>query len=354
MQYQNSQHEWSIELLRGIAALMVVFAHYYPLAGIEPGLLKFFFSGVDLFFVISGFVFAPYLFGKQFAVVPFMIRRIFRIYPLYLAALFAYIALHLYQNLAIEHIAAHLFFLHTLESKAIAFYYNPAFWSLPPEVEFYLFLPLWLLIVNRIRHYAIIFPIALIAHLVIAFLSPANAGEINFWAILAIHLPGMLIEFLLGAIVWRVITQSKNLSLRLILLLIGFIFWITLAQIFSSRGDGVIASDPILRGNMGLFAALTYSIILCGWIGLIKQCPQWLRQCSIILGNLSYGIYLFHNAMPIALQKLSSHISDTSFAVICFVCTLLIATLAHIVVEAPLRKLGRQWAANIQTSSAQK
>lgn len=333
---------------------MVVFAHYYPLAGIEPGLMKFFFSGVDLFFVISGFVFAPYLFGKQFAIVPFMIRRIFRIYPLYLAALFAYIALHLYQNLAIEHIAAHLFFLHTLESKAIAFYYNPAFWSLPPEVEFYLFLPLWLLIVNRIRHDAIIFPIALIAHLVIAFLSPANPGEINFWTILAIHLPGMLIEFLLGAIVWRVITQSRNLSLRLILLLVGFIFWITLAQIFSSRGDDAIASDPILRGNMGLFAALTYSIILCGWIGLIKQCPQWLRQCSIILGNLSYGIYLFHNAMPVALQKLSSHISDISFAVICFVCTLLIATLAHIVVEAPLRKLGRQWAANIQTSSAQK
>lgn len=52
--------QWPIELLRGIAALMVVFAHYWGLAGVKAGLFVYFITGVDLFFVISGYVFAPY------------------------------------------------------------------------------------------------------------------------------------------------------------------------------------------------------------------------------------------------------------------------------------------------------
>lgn len=102
--YYAPQQEWSIELLRGIAALMVVFAHYYALTDINPGLLTFSFSGVDLFFVISGFVFAPYIFGKKFIVIPFLIRRFFRIYPLYLAALLFYVILHLFQDQEVKYV----------------------------------------------------------------------------------------------------------------------------------------------------------------------------------------------------------------------------------------------------------
>lgn len=64
-------HAWSVELLRGMAALLVVVSHYQHLAGMDFGILRFAFSGVDLFFVLSGFVFAPYLFGRKICLAVF-------------------------------------------------------------------------------------------------------------------------------------------------------------------------------------------------------------------------------------------------------------------------------------------
>ena len=46
-----------IELLRGVAALMVLLAHYQLQFAGRPAWLGFSQTGVDLFFVLSGFVF---------------------------------------------------------------------------------------------------------------------------------------------------------------------------------------------------------------------------------------------------------------------------------------------------------
>ena len=48
-----------IELSRGLAALMVMLTHYAAFIPGAPAGMGFLWSGVDLFFVISGFVFAP-------------------------------------------------------------------------------------------------------------------------------------------------------------------------------------------------------------------------------------------------------------------------------------------------------
>ena len=100
---QSFRNEWSIELFRGIAALIVMLSHYWTLIGVEPGIFRFLFTGVDLFFVLSGFVFAPYLFGKKLLIIPHLIRRLFRIYPLYIIALIIYAGLRLQQGLDAEH-----------------------------------------------------------------------------------------------------------------------------------------------------------------------------------------------------------------------------------------------------------
>ena len=77
---------WVIEGWRGLAACMVVFAHYGVVPGASWAVSRFTFTGVDLFFVLSGFVFAPYFFGKQVAWRGFAIKRFFRIYPAYFLA----------------------------------------------------------------------------------------------------------------------------------------------------------------------------------------------------------------------------------------------------------------------------
>ena len=81
---------WPIEGLRGLAALMVMWWHYRHWVMPERDVDAFAYTGVDLFFVLSGFVFAPYVFGKPLALGPYMLRRVLRIFPLYVVALLLY------------------------------------------------------------------------------------------------------------------------------------------------------------------------------------------------------------------------------------------------------------------------
>ncbi|MEX2365217.1 MAG: hypothetical protein WD601_01335, partial [Pseudohongiellaceae bacterium] len=65
---------------------MVLVTHYARFITSAGSGLDFLWTGVDLFFVISGFVFAPMVFGEKVAIGPYLVRRFFRIYPLYFVA----------------------------------------------------------------------------------------------------------------------------------------------------------------------------------------------------------------------------------------------------------------------------
>jgi len=217
-----SGNEWSVELLRGLAALMVMYAHYYALAGLDRNLFAFFFTGVDLFFVISGFVFAPYFFGKGLAWRAFLIRRVFRIYPLYVAALCLYALQRWVSGQEVDHFLTHLFFLHTTQTREIAFHFNPAFWSLPPEVEFYLALPLLCALFAGVRGVARLWVLALAAHLVLVWgMGEAGGRGRAVLEIVLLHLPGLLVEFALGIVAWRAVAARPGTVPRLLLAVAG-------------------------------------------------------------------------------------------------------------------------------------
>jgi len=77
-----------IESLRALGALMVLIHHYSyqlpeDLVILWAG-LHFFHNGVDLFFVITGYLFAPFLVSdKKVLALKFIRRRFFRLYPLW-------------------------------------------------------------------------------------------------------------------------------------------------------------------------------------------------------------------------------------------------------------------------------
>ena len=122
-----------IEGLRGLAAVLVVITHFARFVTSEPGLWAFTSTGVDLFFVLSGYVFAPYFFTRPLNYRTHLVRRFFRLYPMYVVALAVYMTLKPAGE-AFNHFWVHLFMLQTLQGLDIAFFYNPAFWSLPPEI----------------------------------------------------------------------------------------------------------------------------------------------------------------------------------------------------------------------------
>lgn len=338
----NDGTVWPVEAWRGVAAWMVVYAHYWSGADSSWSVLRFSFTGVDLFFVLSGFVFAPYFFDKPLGAGAFAVRRFFRIYPTYLLALFIYFGLKWADGQALAYWWQHLVFAY-LQSREMAFYYNPAFWSLPSEVEFYLLLPLLAkLCRGHWKNFAALSVAALLLRAMTGYGSDAQTQ--NHAYIWMHHLPGMLIEFLLGASAWSLSQQGLGGRARALLLASGLALWLVLASCFAVAGDaGINASWA--RGQMSWLAALSFAAMVAASVGPWPQAPTALVRAALWAGRLSYGSYLFHIA---ALRLVTPYAKDFGCFDVTFAAallTLVAAGLSYQLWENPWRKFGRMLAA---------
>lgn len=140
-------------MLRGVAVLFVVLYHTFPYVNI----LRFGWIGVDLFFVLSGFLVTEVLIsskGNKYFFRNFYFRRILRIFPLYYITLLLFFlggsyffSNHktnaVYQFYAINQVWFWTYtqnFLFTIKGPA-PMPYLTHFWSLAVEEQFYLFFP---------------------------------------------------------------------------------------------------------------------------------------------------------------------------------------------------------------------
>lgn len=337
--------DFVIEGLRGLAALMVVAAHYLPHFF---GIGSFGYTGVDLFFVLSGFVFAPYLAGRPLPLLPHLLRRWFRLYPLYLVALALYAVLHLVRGEPLLYLPQHLALLHTWQNTVVASYYNAAFWSLPPEVEFYLLLPLLARWVRSLGGLLWLGAAALLLRLAVMALQPFPAVGEGLPLALSVHLPGVLVEFVAGALAWRATRLAPGVGRRLTLLLLGLALWLLAAGLFvRSLGTGQVvwlAGWRLPPGSLDLLAAAAYAAGVAGLAGAWARPPGWLVAACGWLGALSYGVYLFHNAMLQIVPPALPGTGPLGWALASLFATLLVAAVLHRALEAPARAWGRQLA----------
>ncbi|MDD1829710.1 acyltransferase family protein, partial [Photobacterium sp. ZSDE20] len=160
---RNNKQVNSIQMLRGICALLVVWAHsyiwvddVYPNMG--QNIFSFAFVGVDIFFIISGFIITYVTDNKKEQVATlFLIKRFFRVVPL------AWVAMLLY-GFASGYSISDLFnnndFIKSLlfipiDSSAQAPAYGYGFlivtWTLIYEIIFYLIFSLSMLINGKYR-----------------------------------------------------------------------------------------------------------------------------------------------------------------------------------------------------------
>lgn len=335
----DAQTLWSLEALRGVAAWMVVYAHYAPFANIDIPLLRFAYTGVDLFFVLSGFVFAPYLLGRKLVPTEFAIRRAFRIYPAYLAALVLYLGLKLASGLPAPYFAEHLVFAH-LQSREMAFFYNPAFWSLPAEVEFYLFLPLMARLTRgEPVRFAFLFGIALGMRLALGYFANPTAQNTAYVALH--HLPGMLVEFLLGGFAWQIAQSHKYPKLQFILPCLGVMGWLLLAYTFAKLGNQGIDAT-VLRNQTSWLAGLAFAMMLPKISSMPETSVKPIIQAALLwAGRLSYGTYLLHfaalNFVTEYLQPANSLNAVFTACILTFGCSWLLYQFW----ENPWRKFGR-------------
>jgi peptidoglycan/LPS O-acetylase OafA/YrhL len=141
----------TLDILRAIAVVLVLISHYTVILPHSSAMLETGGVGVDLFFVLSGFLISGLLFGEfkktgKIDLKRFWIRRGFKIYPPFYAliGITAVIAWVRTRTLPSQLLWEATF----LQNYGRPFW--PHTWSLAVEEHFYLFLPLVLVLLSRI------------------------------------------------------------------------------------------------------------------------------------------------------------------------------------------------------------
>ena len=316
----------SLDGLRGVAALLVVGAHIgfiFPITA--PHLVSMGDEAVGLFFALSGFLMA-HLYGSRPVtrenVLDFLVSRFARIYPVYLAAVVLVAMLSSVQNLDfVQPIAGGADFVR----HVILLGSSGVFWSIPPEIQFYLLFPvLWLCLAQPQRFSGMIVGLTVVV-VVDGLVELPGPG---------ILLVSKLPYFLFGALAGM---MHSYWSSWIPSTLTGISTLFLLAVFFTYR--------HIFPGFSPEFWSLQSAVAAAVIVGLVARQPpiaaDVLAAAPVrFLGKISFSLYLFH--VPIMfLARLTFDASVPEPALI--VATLFVAVAGawfiHETIEAPGRRL---------------
>jgi exopolysaccharide production protein ExoZ len=333
---------FGIQILRGIAALGVVVHHtleesYRAAAGFRSPdwLTTAGAAGVDIFFVISGFIMLHVSFsstGKAIKPGSFLLRRIGRIYPLYwifCAATLALSGLGFFASkvLTTTVIAKSLLLVPTPETLI------DASWTLSFEMYFYLVFAATLRFGSK--NLSMIISIAVIVTLVVTART-VFGGEVGEFLANPIS-----IEFCFGLLVAGFWQANLSNTTGIAVGLVGMIIIVT-APLYVPHASTNALPEFARVIVWGLPAALILAAFAS--LGTPRGAALW---CAGLIGDASYSIYLSHGFVMAAYAKmLKSTVvgSHSQLAVIPIVIGICVAVglIAHFVAERPLVKLMRR------------
>lgn len=340
-----------IEGLRATGALMVLTHHYTyqlseDLATFLFG-LHFFHNGVDLFFVITGYLFAPFLLNEKTVVAKlFLKRRFFRLYPLYLLSLLTFTLLATTSLPELSLWVEHLFLLQSLPYHTIveAGSISLVYWTLATELQFYFFVLLMSLF-YRYFHIKNKPLLLLILSLVGFFVSVYAKYEprSGYWVLWQAQLPALLLEFFFGVVVFIYLAKLSNFKLRLVVFSLGLLVLSLLYYYYPEQARISLSARPFAWFNV--LSAAGYACIMAAALAWYqsKLCQVKCSRCShfaIFLGGLSYAVYLFHE---IVVRWFVEWGLSGELSVLCaFIVTLGLAWAINRWVEIPFRIYGRR------------
>ncbi|MBG0511363.1 acyltransferase [Agrobacterium sp. MOPV5] len=344
---------YNLQFLRAFAAILVFFYHseiYWK--GVLPStwLFKLGLAGVDVFFVLSGFIMAATTSSRDVAATSFLSHRIFRIVPLYwiITLLFTFLFFSGLKpvglmELTSEYLIKSLFFIPFLRGGAAEPIVTVG-WTLNYEIFFYLLFSLCLFIPNiRARHPSVII-------LILLALLPRSFGSENFYAIY--YGNPIILEFCLGIACYHCVTlMEKALDPKhmvplasafvaaSVLFLFAPAFGLT-GEVTTSHFAASAFIRPLTWGAAGFLAVL--SAVLLERAGYVS------RRGLVQIGNASYSIYLIHGLMLHGASKVVSVFSPTPviFALATTTIALLLSIAAGLVLfrylESPINKMLRE------------
>lgn len=293
----NSKHYPGLDTLRGIAILMVLVYHNFSI-------IPFAFLGslgVDLFFVLSGFLITGILLrasenGGQLR--NFYIKRVLRIFPVYFVTLLVIIFLlpalftvgydvqyyRQHQYWFYFFVQNFLFVLQPLEKKNLLNH----FWSLAIEEQFYLLWPVFIFFYKKTARLIYILPGLLIIVFSVRLTLYCLHGVSNL-IFTFFRIDGLLVGCFLAFAVWKEITLSKRLQLVILaavacLNLLFLILTTVLQKDFAYFPCCGYTSFAVL------FGLLVYRMVCSTSTNNSSPATSILQ----FLGKISYGLYAYH------------------------------------------------------------
>ena len=329
--------------LRAIAVVFVILFHLFP------GFFPYGYLGVDIFFVISGYVVTLFIrnsiMNKTFSLKKFYRRRILRLFPVFFLVLtFTYIFCYILLNprqlkevgqtlISIAFFSQNLYFFRESGyfdalTKDSPFLHT---WSLAVEEQFYFMIPIILIIVAKI-HKKFVFVLPLLA--ILSLLLCLNFFSFSPSAVFYL-LPFRIWQLVLGVLIALIPVDVSRRSK----------IYGTLLQILGT----LLLALLLLPKLSGIFSTLTLSLLAstsASCFILARRQDTFIYKILVsgtfkVIGSASYSIYLVHHPLYSLVSVYKFHEVSQS-DLICILIT-------SIVIGIILRKYVEEKFQNIST-----
>lgn len=359
----HPKYRHDIDGLRAIAVLAVVAFHAFP-SWFKGG-----FIGVDVFFVISGYLISTIIFENldrgTFSFAEFYARRIKRIFPALILVLVACFAFGWFALLADEykqlgkHIAAGAGFVSNLVLWNEEGYFNNSaetkpllhLWSLGIEEQFYIIWPLllWFAWKRNFNLFTIIILVAIASFVlnvkgvkqdaVATFYSP----QTRFW------------ELLSGSLLAWVALYNKDAVANIKNKIDGYLAFImhrekqeadgkTLANVFSFFGLLLLVygfwrinKDLSFPGKWALIPVIGTVLLLTAGSKAFINRTILSNKIAVWFGLISFPLYLWHWPLLSFARIVESEVPSRNIRIAAVLLSIVLAWLTYKVVELPIR-----------------
>ncbi len=316
-------HMPALDGIRGVAILLVLAGHFSRVMGTDTLAQRFFsrlteagWTGVDLFFVLSGFLITGILLDSKDSpryFSSFYMRRILRIFPLYYLSTFAYVA---FVRLAQTHPGL-LPNLKSLGGGQIWFWVYAVnwgivlsggsfgafghFWSLAIEEQFYFLWPLVVRLTSKLTLARLCIALVVASQILrmVMYLEGFRMDIVFYLTVT--RLDGLAMGALAALCFRNEKWLAQAASMLKYIIPIPFVGLIAIAWVSRGfpplEGPFVMTFAYLLLAVM--FAGILISAILRSGSRLERIfCTSWLRSC----GKYSYAMYVWHVPMMLLVQ----------------------------------------------------
>lgn len=328
---------------RAIAAWLIFVYHFMPFASpkysvFAKNIVGHFHIGVDMFFVLSGFLITYRYFNDHpIHIKKYLVNRVARIYPMYFLITAAVFAVWFFQNNFWDSEKSMEALLSFTMTKALFSKYNfagiPQGWTLTLEEMFYFTAPFYFILIRKNTKWLVILPV--IIFLFGTVLKNLTAVSQNIWGFMQINISTYIFEFFAGIALGYALLKHRLKPPKIKAVTYFGLFIIALYLFGKSSVEHLIdfKSDFGRAFEMIFISVFGIAPLLWGLITENTIVQQFLgSRLMVLLGKSSYIFYLIHKGfVPVFIND---YISDNKLVI--FILINIISVMLFHFVEEPL------------------